>query len=281
LTLSLPIPAPWSLLDGALVLDGVADVSLDLSVDAGPFIPRRVVGGFGYTAVILMNCRNVGLRLHYRGNGLKANGLGLDNCEGCSVMGGTFTGMGEATAAILSIGGRDNRYEGNFIGPTPGQCRGLWIGGTNAGEAETRATIVHNSIDRTAGTGIVFVGAKTLIERNSVHGTGGAGIKAGVGSSDIAVINNVATRNAFHGFQDDAMDPTNPCRQIVLRGNTFCDNRNSGIYLTHTLNGEVAGNDCEGNAYGIYVGPDAKNVTVGENRTAGNARGGVRDDRPR
>jgi parallel beta-helix repeat protein len=280
LTLSLPIPAPWSFLDGALVLDGVADVSLPpLIVDAGAIMPRRVVGGFGYTAIILKNCRNVGLRLHYRGNGLKANALGLDNCEACTIHGGTFTGMGEATAAILSIGGRDNRYEGNFIGPTPGACRGIWIGGTNPGESDTRATIVHNTIDRTAATGIVYVGVGALIERNTITATGGAGIALGDNTTDVFVSANVAMRNNFHGMQDDSTSPLTPCRNITIRGNDFGKNRNSGIYLTRTQGGEVSGNDCEGNAYGIYVGPDAKNVTVGENRTAGNVRGGVRDDR--
>jgi hypothetical protein len=307
----------WSRQDGAVVIANKTGETFDLTVtvEPGTPVPTRRIGTLGPVALHVINCVDTVIRVRYRGNGLEANGIGLEVCQGVTLERSHITGAA-GNAALVGIGNTGNRYEHNKITALSGKStRGMWIGNVHDFEYERDPFIGWNDISGTTASAIATVSYAPVITGNRLIGSGkpGSGI-ALAGSSLNATKRARVTLNlcrgwGYHGIQSDPM-PGSTIDDVLLDGNLCEDNYNSGVYV-HSANNwllhanqcfnngkfnqwaagitlaldctrvRTTGNECRDNPLGLWLDSEGTKAdcTDSENILTDNPKGNRRDDR--
>lgn len=110
-----------------------------------------------------------------------------------------------------------------------------------------------------------------VIERNRFVGNGKHGLVLAVECRDAVIRDNVSTGNQGHGFVlFDRSD------RALLEGNEAFDNSGAGIDVSSSSGATIRGNTVHGNELGVMLHDGASEVTVEDNRVAGNRSDGIR-----
>lgn len=228
------------------------------------------VGTSGVSFLRITNSMRCGLRNLYIDNDSKANnpiaGDANTQCfiEDCSILGAGLN------AAVFFTSGTANRFLRNAITGNVSGSRGLWLGNTATGLAETEALVEGNYCSGTGASAIGGVLIRSIISGNRCLDGLGAGIvvaasAAGSTSSGVAITGNICKGNTFHGIQvgDGALSGDN-VTGIQVTGNVCDSNSNDGIFVTKAVDCGIVGNTCRDNLdAGIKIEVGKRTVVSG------------------
>ncbi|MCW8130718.1 MAG: right-handed parallel beta-helix repeat-containing protein [Planctomycetota bacterium] len=196
------------------------------------------------------------------GNNVAAAAFGFDRCEKCVVRNCRVENVAyPANAAMIGDGNRHMRIEGCWVEKTgrgvwtkpdgvkvPDATRGIWFGNVKEGGAERDLYVGKCTFKNTAATSIATHASGATIVENLIEDCA-CGPKLVPPEKDPGVNlvekNVVRRSHMFHGLQLEGPG----CKNITIRGNTFEDCANSGIYIYGAFeNGAIEENVIRNNA---------------------------------
>lgn len=190
------------------------------------------------------------------GNDYSALGIELDTCVRYRITNNRIYDLGDGTNAV--DGGVINTrtcskglITGNHIGPcntsTDGQAyRGIWMGSTG-GTMESETRVSNNHVEGMEGSGIVNMGVDIAVDGNVIDSCfSGIIISTATDaqSKNITISGNVAMSGTAHGFQTDVSNSI-PVVDVVITGNVFRDNANSGMFCNALESSIISDNICD------------------------------------
>jgi parallel beta-helix repeat protein len=245
--------------------------------------PSQQTGPIGATGLRLYNCNDAIVSgIVINGNAVGCIGVGLDTCTICTVT--QLEAYGHAgVAQFAACKGTGNTWtscsaHNSVVGSA---CRGFLLGNSNSGWGETDLAIRGCSAQNNDATGFAIEGVRVLCADNNSANNKGAGFTSstatGSPSTDHLFLGNTGRQNAFHGWQADVYGPN--AARIVLSGNNFSDNTNSGIYCAKatdvTVTGNVLSNNGSTNGSAAIALIDSNDVIIANNVIDGDSTYGT------
>lgn len=262
------VPGLCAIGAAGILLDGLSNIVF-VFANGGGFVALAQstldypsTGGVG-CIVAFNDCVRCGVQGGiWNGGGFETKAIGMQGCSNMMIEGTEGYDFGSSAAnraVVMSFGGSRNTYKDNVIHDTTDQCRGMWIGNTNAGEEENYPTVQANLVYDTGFTGIGGTSIGGSYVGNKVTGAGGSGIALGAVSThyaeQITVQANICSHNALHGIQADASAGSLTKFSNII-GNECNYNDGAGIYAIRTQDWSLVGNVClDNNQSGYDTGP--------------------------